>query len=69
MLRSEKQKELLKQFSSLLENMKNKLVTTEIAEESCKIGLKNSKKTIEQLAKEKEAWLYLINKALNTLES
>ena len=69
MLRSEKQKELLKQFSGLLEKMKNKLVTTEIAEESCKIGLKHSKKTIEQLAKEKEAWLYLINKALNALES
>ena len=69
MLRSEKQKELLKQFSSLLEKIKNKLVTTEIAEESCKIGLKNSKKTIEQLAKEKEAWQYLINKALNALES
>lgn len=69
MLRSEKQKELLKQFSSLLEKMKNKLVTTEIAAEACEIGLQSSKKTAQQLAKEREAWHYIINKALKVLES
>jgi len=69
MMRNEKQKELLKQFSSLLEKMKNKLVTAETAADTCEIGLQYSKKTAQQLAKEREVWHHIINKALKALES